>query len=144
MKKIICVFVILAWSAGVFWAGWKSPTLIGGLFVAEEKKPEIAKFYPLDKFIISVSGDTYPHYLLLEMALKSRTPNVKDLLKEADPLVRNSLMKMFSQKDYNQLNDSQQIEPLQKEALVLLSGVLSENDISIELEDVLFTRMVIQ
>lgn len=143
-KKFSFMLVILLWSAGIFWVGWQSPSIIGGPFVTQEKEPNTAKFYPLDRFVISVPGDKYPHYLLLEMALKSSSPNVSRTLKEADPLVRNSLMKMFSRKHFNQLNDSHQLETLQKEALILLSGVLSDNHYPIELEDVLFTRMVIQ
>ncbi len=143
-KKFSWLVFTLTWSAGVFIIGWQSPQLIGGPFVVKEQQPETAKFYPLDKFVISVPGDKYPHYLLLEMALKSRSVNVNATLTEADPLVRNSLMKMFSRKHFNELNNSDQLESLQKEALVLLSGVLAENDYPIELEEVLFTRMVIQ
>ncbi|MEC4725939.1 flagellar basal body-associated FliL family protein [Shewanella sp. D64] len=143
-KKFSWVIIFLIWSTGIFIVGWQSPQLIGGPFVAKEQQPETAKFYPLDKFVISVPGDEYPHYLLLEMALKSRSINVTPTLKEADPLVRNTLMKMFSRKHFKDLNNSDQLDSLQKEALVLLSGVLAENHYTIELEEVLFTRMVIQ
>ncbi len=143
-KKITILLLIIIWSGAVFWAGWQSPTIIGGPFSAQKEEVVSAKFYPLDKFVISVPGDEYPHYLLLEMAFKSRSENVENTIKQADPVIRNSLMKMFSKKHFNELNDSQQFESLQKEAHQLLTAVLAENEFSIELDDVLFTRMVIQ
>ncbi|MFT5787966.1 MAG: flagellar FliL protein [Shewanella sp.] len=143
-KRISFFILIAAWTAGIFWVGWQSPTLIGGPFLAQEPEIKLAQFYPLDKFIISIPGDEYPHYLLLEMAFKSRSNNVVNTIKKANPVIKNSLMKMFSKKHFNELNNAQQFEPLQKEAHVLLSMVLAENDFDIEIDDVLFTRMVIQ
>ncbi|AQS35312.1 flagellar basal body-associated protein [Shewanella psychrophila] len=143
-KKLSFSLLIILWSTTIFWVGWQSPSIIGGPFVTQDEEANKAKFYPLDRFVISVPGDNLPHYLLLEMALKSRSTNVSRILKEADPLVRNSLMKMFSRKHFNQLNDSKQLENLQREALVLLSNVLTENKYEIEIDEVLFTRMVIQ
>ena len=143
-KKMTILLLIILWTVSIFWVGWQSPSIIGGPFIAQEKQDNSAKFYPLDRFVISVPGDKFPHYLLLELALKSRSANVTSTLSEADPLVRNSLMKMFSRKHFDQLNDSNQLEALQLEALALLSDVLKENKYEIELDEVLFTRMVIQ
>ncbi|GIU37835.1 flagellar basal body-associated FliL family protein [Shewanella schlegeliana] len=143
-KRIITALLVVSWTAGIFWVGWQSPKLIGGPFEAKEAEVKSAQFYPLDKFVISIPGDEYPHYLLLELALKSRSQNVESTIKQADPVIKNSLMKMFSHKHFNELNNAQQFESLQKEAHGLLSTVLAENDFAIELDDVLFTRMVIQ
>lgn len=143
-KKLSFSFIAILWTASIFWIGWQSPSIIGGPFIPQEQEANKAKFYPLDRFVISVPGENLPHYLLLELALKSSSKNVSSTLKEADPLVRNSLMKMFSRKHFNQLNDSNQLESLQQEALVLLSNVLTENNYEIELDEVLFTRLVIQ
>ncbi|WP_076413071.1 flagellar basal body-associated protein FliL [Shewanella sp. UCD-KL12] len=143
-KKITILLFLILWTASIFWVGWQSPSIIGGPFIPKETQDNSAKFYPLDRFVISVPGDKFPHYLLLELALKSSSPDVTKTLSEADPLVRNSLMKMFSRKHFNQLNDSNQLEGLQLEALTLLSDVLKENNYEIELDEVLFTRMVIQ
>ncbi|MFT5788563.1 flagellar basal body protein FliL [Shewanella sp. Choline-02u-19] len=143
-KRISFFLFITVWTAAIFWVGWQSPTLIGGPFLTQEPEIKLAKFYPLDKFVISIPGDEYPHYLLLEMAFKSRSNNAANTIKKADPVIKNSLMKMFSKKHFNELNNAQQLESLQKEAHILLSLVLAENDFAIELDDVLFTRMVIQ
>ncbi|WP_108945080.1 flagellar basal body-associated FliL family protein [Shewanella halifaxensis] len=134
----------VAWTGAAFWVGWQSPTLIGGFFGPKEPVVEAAKFYPLDKFVLSIPGEEYSHYLLLELAIKTRSKDAQFTLTQADSVIKNSLMKMFSNKHFDELNDTKQFEPLQKEALNILSVVLAQNDFDIELDDVLFTRMIIQ
>ncbi|WP_299010282.1 flagellar basal body-associated protein FliL [uncultured Shewanella sp.] len=143
-RKFTLSFFILAWTGIIFWVGWQAPHIFGGPF--NQPKVEIKKerYYPLDRFVISVPGDQYPHYLLLEMALKSSSNNVKHKLTEADPVIRNALMRMFSSKSFEQINDPTQLEPLQQEAKTLLSNLFVEHQYKIDLEDLLFTRIVIQ
>lgn len=94
--------------------------------------------------IISVPGDEYPHYLLLELALKSRSDNAAQEIKAADPLIRNTMMRMFSSKSFNVLNQPQNLETLQLEARESLIKVLTKDQFTLDIEEVLFTRMVIQ
>ncbi|WP_153912489.1 flagellar basal body-associated FliL family protein [Shewanella sp. TC10] len=143
-KLSVLSLVFLTWSAGMFYVGWKSPEIIGEPFGAFEPAPKVAKFYPLEKFIFSVPGKDTSHYLLLEMALKTRSENADQTIREADPLIKNALMVMFAEKDYEQLQANNHLKLLQKEAQVLLATVLNENNFAIELDDVLFTRMVVQ
>lgn len=139
---IICVF--LGWTAGALWLGWQGPELTETYLKPKEEAVEVAKYYPLEKFIMSIPGDKYPHYMLLEMTVKSRNPLLESVLLEADPVIRNSLMKMFSRKTFQELNNLDQLESLQSEALVMIVKVLSENDFQSDIDEVLFTRMVIQ
>jgi len=143
-NKIILTLFVISWSAIVFWVGLQSPETIAKVFSSAEDEVITAEFYPLDKFVISVPGDDYPHYLLLEMAFKSSSEGVEKTIKKADPLIRNSLMKMFAKKHFNELNNSQQLESLQQEAHLLLTAVLANNQYNIQIDEVLFTRMVIQ
>ncbi|WP_144212014.1 flagellar basal body-associated FliL family protein [Shewanella donghaensis] len=145
LSKIIGFAILFCtWSAGVFWMGWKSPEMIGAPFSVYQPAPKPASFFPLDKFVFSIQGTNNSHYLLLELALKSRSKDAETTIKNADSLIKNALMKMFSEKSHQQLITGNQLDPLQIEALELLTAVLSENDFNIELEDVLFTKMVIQ
>ncbi|NMH66719.1 flagellar basal body-associated FliL family protein [Shewanella salipaludis] len=144
VRWILIVGVALGWTAAVLWLGLHGPAWVESHFSSEEELVKVAKYYPLDKFIISIPGDKYPHYLLLEMTLKSRNPALQSVLDEADPVIRNSLMKMFSRKRFEQLNDSDQLDSLQAEALVLIAKVLSDNDFASDVDEVLFTRMVMQ
>lgn len=143
-KKFTLSLFILAWTGIIFWVGWQAPHIIGGPFNQPKIEVKKERYYPLDRFVISVPGDQYPHYLLLEMALKSSSNNVKHKLSEADPVIRNALMRMFASKTFDQINDPTQLEPLQQEAKTLLSGLFVEHQYKIDLEDLLFTRIVIQ
>ncbi|MGX7653262.1 flagellar basal body-associated FliL family protein [Shewanella putrefaciens] len=147
IKITLAFFVLISWTAGALWIGingadWK----LTELFTSEpEVEPvPVAKFYPLEKFVISIPGDKYPHYMLLEMSLKSYNPDMKTVLVEADPLIRNAMMKMFSRKTFEQLNHLDQLDGLQAEALILMVKVLSDNKLPSDIDEVLFTRMVIQ
>jgi flagellar FliL protein len=147
IKITLAFFVLISWTAGALWIGingtdWK----LTELFASEpEVEPvPVAKFYPLEKFVISIPGDKYPHYMLLEMSLKSYNPDMKTVLVEADPLIRNAMMKMFSRKTFEQLNHLDQLDGLQAEALILMVKVLSDNKLPSDIDEVLFTRMVIQ
>jgi flagellar FliL protein len=143
VKVFLVLLLISAWTGGALWVGWQSPQWLDA-FLTKEKPVEITKFYPLDKFIISIPGEKYPHYLLLELALKSNNQELQPVLNEADPLIRNSLMKMFSRKKFQELNNNDQLDSLQSEALVNIVKVLMEHEFPSDIDEVLFTRMVIQ
>ena len=145
MKKHFKTLAItLCCSAGAFYLGWQSPNLMGDVFAPQQVAQPTPRFYPLERFIISVPGKEYQHYVLLELALKSSSQNAKHELTEADPLVRNSLMKMFAGKQVEELNKPKNLEQLQQEAKDLLTNVLSANQFAVKIDDVLFTRLVIQ
>lgn len=147
VKIILALLVLISSTAGAFWIGTNGAD--GKLVKLFASEPEIepvpvAKFYPLEKFVISIPGDKHPHYMLLEMSLKSRNPNMKEVLQESDPLIRNAMMKMFSRKTFEQLNHLDQLDSLQSEALISMVKVLSDNQLPSDIDEVLFTRMVIQ
>lgn len=138
------IAIVLVCSGAAFYAGWQAPSLLGGMFEQKQPAPPVPKFYPLDRFVISMPGQKYEHYVLLEMALKSSTPDAEKILKEADPLVRNTMMKMFSGKQVSELNKPANLDSLQTEAKKLLNKVLKSNNFDMNIGEVLFTRLVIQ
>ncbi|SHH17447.1 flagellar basal body-associated FliL family protein [Ferrimonas marina] len=103
-----------------------------------------AKFHTLERFVISVPGDKFQHYVQLELALKSRTSNFDVVLEEAEPLVRNALMHLFSNKTYEELSQLRDLGGLQNEVKQALSQTLAANRYTAELDEVLFTRLVVQ
>lgn len=143
VKVFLFLLLTCGWTGGALWVGWQSPQWLEAL-LTPDVPVEVTKFYPLEKFIISIPGEKYPHYLLLELALKSSNPELQAVLNEADPLIRNSLMKMFSRKKFEDLNNNDQLDSLQSEALVHIVKVLIEHKFPSDIDEVLFTRMVIQ
>ncbi|WP_335902594.1 flagellar basal body-associated FliL family protein [Shewanella algae] len=143
-RNLLIVALLILATGGGFFIGHQPPEWLGKWLSAEEEVQPQASFYPLDKMIISVPGDEYPHYLLLELALKSRSDNAAQEIKAADPLIRNTMMRMFSSKSFNVLNQPQNLETLQLEARESLIKVLTKDQFTLDIEEVLFTRMVIQ
>ncbi|RYV00698.1 flagellar basal body protein FliL [Shewanella sp. OPT22] len=143
-KVLVTVSFIAVWSAAIFYVGWQSPSLFGKGFHRDTTTMPTAKYYPLKRTVVTVAGEDYPHYLLLEMSIKSSSEEVKRTLEEADSLVRNTLMKLFAKKQFEELNNPNHVDTLQQEVQLALSKVLNENHYDLELEQVLFTRMVIQ
>ena len=147
IKIIVAVLVLISSTVGAFWVGSNSADwTLTKLFTSEpEVEPvPVPKYYPLEKFVISIPGDKYPHYMLLEMSLKSRNPAMQTVLVDSDALLRNAMMKMFSRKTFTELNSLDQLDSLQSEALILMIKVLSDNQLASDIDEVLFTRMVIQ
>ena len=147
VKIIVAVLVLISSTAGAFWVGSNNADwTLTKLFASEpEVEPvPVPKYYPLEKFVISIPGDKYPHYMLLEMSLKSRNPGMQTVLVDSDALLRNAMMKMFSRKTFAELNSLDQLDSLQSEALILMIKVLSDNQLPSDIDEVLFTRMVIQ
>lgn len=113
--------------------------------VFSNKEPEDkAHFMKLDKFVISVDGEERTHYLMLELALKTNSASAHQDLIEFNPLVRNVLLKMFSKKSYEDLRQMNEIEELQLLVRNQLSQELLQNGYGYKIDDVLFTKMVIQ
>lgn len=98
----------------------------------------------LDKFVISVDGEERTHYLMLELALKTNSLQAHDELIEFKPLARNVLLKMFSQSTYEDLRKMNEIDSLQQQVMGQLRQVLAINGYNHQIEEVLFTKLVLQ
>ncbi|MGF1703053.1 flagellar basal body-associated FliL family protein [Photobacterium makurazakiensis] len=124
-------------------------------FIANDKSSEFsifnnkesenrAHFMNLDKFVITIDGEERTHYLMLELALKTNSSKAHDQLIEFKPLARNVLLKMFSQSTFEELRQMNEIERLQLDVLAQLRKVLMLNGYSYQIEEVLFTKLVLQ
>ncbi|PSW04769.1 hypothetical protein C9J01_27785 [Photobacterium rosenbergii] len=111
---------------------------------ARADKANRAHFMNLDKFVISVDGEERTHYLMLELALKTNSLQAHDELIEFKPLARNVLLKMFSQSTYEDLRKMNEIDSLQQQVMGQLRQVLAINGYNHQIEEVLFTKLVLQ
>ena len=101
-------------------------------------------YHSLDKVIISVKGKRQTHYVMMEIAIENNDP---EKMKEIDnymPVIRNTLLKMFSEKTYEQLQEESDIDKLQKELKSTLLQELSEQSFVSNIKNVLLTKYVIQ
>lgn len=103
-----------------------------------------AHFMNLDKFVITIDGEERTHYLMLELALKTNSAKAHDHLLEFKPLARNVLLKMFSQSTFEDLRQMNEIDQLQTEVLGQLRQAMALNGYAYQIEEALFTKLVLQ
>ncbi|MBY6185898.1 flagellar basal body-associated FliL family protein [Marinobacter hydrocarbonoclasticus] len=136
--------ILLAAVSGLsYWGGTQTADYWSKDSQAQTLLPT-AHFHKLDRFVISVPGEQFQHYVQLELAIKSQSAQFGEVLEQAEPLVRNGLMHLFSKKQYEELSQLEDLNGLQNEVKVLLADTLSRNGYPDQIDDVLFTRLVVQ
>lgn len=103
-----------------------------------------AYFMNLEKLVITIDGEERTHYLMLELALKTSSAKAHDQLIEYKPLVRNALLKLFSKNTFEELRQMDEIERMQTEALGKLRQAMALNGYAYQIDEVLFTKLVLQ
>jgi flagellar FliL protein len=116
---------------------------VSALFGSNNKESE-THFMSLDKFVISLNGEERSHYLLLELDLKTSSITAHEELIRFRPVVNNVLLKMFSQYSYEEMRAINDIEYMQKQVHLNLKKTLFENGFMYSIDDVLFTKLVLQ
>lgn len=109
-----------------------------------EPEPVQPTFHQLDKLVLSVKGQRQTHFVMLELAVKTRFPEQIQGIDDYMPVVRNSLLKLFSQKRYETLQQAQTIDALQDEVKQTLLAAFADTRFADHIDDVLFTKYVIQ
>ncbi len=102
-------------------------------------------FHSLDKVVLTVKGNRQQtHFVMLEIAIETRQP---ERIKEIDnymPIIQNALLKMFSNKTFEDLQLSSSIDTLQKEVKETLRLSFQGTAIVQAIDDVLLTKYVVQ
>ncbi len=106
--------------------------------------PKPPSFHSLDKVVLSVKGKDQNHFLMLEIAVETRHPERIDNIKDYMPVVSNSMIRLFSNKTYEDLQQNGVIENLQQEVKTAVLSSLEKTDILRDIDDVLLTKYVVQ
>ena len=81
---------------------------------------------------------------MLEVAVETRRPErIKDI-DDYMPVVRNSLLKLFADKSFDDLQREGAIDDLQNEVKQTLLMAFAKTDIVRDIDDVLLTKYVVQ
>ncbi|MCG6235902.1 flagellar basal body-associated FliL family protein [Vibrio furnissii] len=108
------------------------------------QSPKAPSFHSLDKVVLSVKGKNQNHFLMLEIAVETRHPERIANIGDYMPVVRNSLIKLFSDKTYEDLQQDGAIEHLQNEVKLTILNAFEKTDILRDIDDVLLTKYVVQ
>lgn len=155
-KKAILISVIgglllVLLSVGLTFLIISHPEWYGGVATVHNEQPatpEVSKkplFKPLEKFVISIDGDNSRHYLMLEMTLVTHSAAQLESYDELMPVIRNSLVQYFSQRNEAQLTEElHHVEHLQTELQERLISTLQNYGFKAALDEVLITKYVVQ
>jgi flagellar protein FliL len=154
-KKAILISVIgglllILLSIGATFLIITHPEWYGGATAHNEQPapPEVSKkplFKPLEKFVISIDGDNSRHYLMLEITLVTHSAAQIENYDELMPVIRNSLVQYFSQRNEAQLTEElHHVEHLQTELQEHLISTLQNYGFKAALDEVLITKYVVQ
>lgn len=152
---IVSALALVGLSIGITSFILKPPAWYTSLFAqakTAENAKEIAKDYskkplfkPLDKFVISIDGDDTRHYLMLEMTLVTHSASQIDVLDDYMPVIRNTLVEYFSQRNETQLSgELRNVDKLELDLKTQILNTLQNYGVHPTMDEVLITKYVVQ
>ena len=141
---IIAVLLLLAGGAGAYAAfGGKKAPADTAATAAPEKKPEF--FLPLDPaFVVNFRDDEAVRYLQVGITVMSHDATALDSVKEAQPVIRNELLMLFSGQNYATLIDAAGKQKLQAQALAAVQKIVKDRTGKPGVDALYFTSFVMQ
>jgi flagellar FliL protein len=157
-QQFIAVFImmiltsVVVSAATVFGAAWYFKNSPGSelanspfSFLTDERTSyQGPSFHPLEKLVLSVKGKKQTHFVMLEMAVETRRPDRIENIDNYMPVVRNAVLKLFSQKTYDDLHGADKIEKLQAEVKQTVLDAFARTDVVRDIDDILLTKYVVQ
>lgn len=114
-------------------------------FLSHEKTTDIPPiFHELDKVVLSVKGKRQTHFVMLEIAIETRRPERIQSIDNYMPVVRNALLKLFSDKTYDDLRQNGSVDLLQNQVKQTVLLAFENTDLVEGIDDVLLTKYVVQ
>src|SRR5262245_54008759 len=111
--------------------------------VAEPPKP--ALFYSMDPpLVVNFEDSSAVRFLQIGMDVMARDPAAIEAVQKTNPLIRNNLLMVISNRDYQKLMSRDGKEELRKEALAEVRKILKKEAGAVQIEDLLFTSFVVQ
>ncbi|MGL5495572.1 MAG: flagellar basal body-associated FliL family protein [Aeromonas sobria] len=156
MKKMVVAgiaLLLLALAVLGFWqlGGGKERALALVTALAEPQAPVVESkpvllLTPLSKSTLTVPRDdkSRPYYVLLELTITSYDPESPAKVQMLDPILRNVLVDMFARKNFDQLKKLDGLGELQQEVADAFGEAIQKNGFTLDINSVLFTKLVLQ
>jgi flagellar FliL protein len=112
----------------------------------KEQKKDPALYVKLDPpFVVNFEAKGIMRFLQIAVEVMTRDNATVDLLRQHDPLIRNNLLMLFSNQDFQKINSVEGREALRVEALKAIGEALkSEGGKPKDVEQLYFTSFVMQ
>ncbi len=112
------------------------------IITTEESEPTV--FLPLSKVVMTVRGLNQDHLVLIEISIETHVPDNIGDVETFMPLVKNKLLRLFSNKTHSDLVGFNSLEMVETEIELTLIDVLQERGITDAIEDVIVTKFIVQ
>ncbi|MEO7103725.1 MAG: flagellar basal body-associated FliL family protein [Gemmatimonadaceae bacterium] len=107
----------------------------------EAKKGEAApSIYQLDNLVMNPASSGGAHFLLMSVALQVKDPSTLETMKGRDAELRDSILRLFSSKNIDQITASNARDTLSVELLAVLDKMFGKGTVS----KIYFPQFVIQ
>jgi flagellar FliL protein len=138
--------VVLGGGVGgfLFWKSGQSKD-----HAAEKEKPAVKvplQFVTLEPaFVVNFEAAQAVRFLQIEVRLASRDPQVVEMLTHNDPVIRNDLLLLFGNQDYQKVSTRAGKEKLRGDTLAVVRKIIkNEGGDPAKVEGVYFTSFVMQ
>lgn len=136
--------VLLAGGAGAF-VFMSSPAQPGGKHPPKPELSEKALYMPLDPaFVVNFKNEQAMRFLQVGVTLMSHDPKAIEAAKDANPVIRNALLLLFSNQDGNTLAGADGKRKLQEQALTAVQKIVHKQTGRNGIEALYFTSFVMQ
>lgn len=136
----VCGYALLALRARA--AGSSKPNAAN---VEPAKLVEDELYLPLDPaFVVNFRDEDSLRYLQVGVTLMSHDPAAITIAKNADPVLRDALVSLFSSKDYSIISDSAGRQKLQQQALAAVREIVQKRLGRPGIDALYFTSFVMQ
>jgi flagellar FliL protein len=109
-----------------------------------EEGAKASLFYPIDPpLVVNFEDGSAVRFLQISMEVMAKDQKGIDSVQKNIPLIRNNLLLLMSNRDYQSLMSREGKEKLRQEALVEIRAVQKKQG-GDDIEDVLFTSFVVQ
>lgn len=110
----------------------------------EEQRPQPIYYEMTPAFVVNVEADRRIRYLQVKVELMARDQAVIDAVDRHIPRIRNELLLLFSDIEYDKVQSRQGREELQRATREQIVSVLEAEEEPAEVEAVYFTNFVMQ
>jgi len=143
--KILIIFVIVlvvlgGAGVGAYYFVFKPAQHAGEKKAGEQKKPQVAIFWPMDPFIVNLIDNDADRYLKVVLQLELSDQLLLEELKLLKPKLRDSILDLLSSKTYKEMMDPLGKQRLRDDIALRVNAYLTEGKIL----KVYFTEFVIQ
>ncbi len=110
----------------------------------EEKRDAPALFFSLEPLVVNFEESSAVRFLQIGMDIMARDPEVIAAVQKHVPLIRNNLLLLISNRDYQKLMTREGKEELRAQCLAEVKAILKKETGETGVENLLFTSFVVQ